>query len=83
MSDLYTMISQCLDSEEYAGKEFEERAFEWLEESQDKTFKERFDGWMKLHEEYLALSEAHWRSLWKRIEDGRVGNLKQGELFHE
>jgi hypothetical protein len=81
VSDLYTMISQCLDSEAYAGKQFHERAYQWLEESQDKTFQERFAGWVKLHEEYLALSEAHWRSLWKRIEDGRVGNLKQGELF--
>ena len=81
MSELYTMISQCLDSEAYAGKQFEERAYQWLEESQGKTFKERFDGWMKLHEEYLALSESHWRLLWRRIEDERVGNLKQGELF--
>lgn len=81
MSELYMMISQCLDSCAYAGQEFEQRAYEWLEESQDKSPEDRLEGWIRLHAEYQELSKPHWEMLWKRVEDGRVSGLKQGELF--
>jgi hypothetical protein len=74
----YNMIMRCLDSEPYAGKEFQDKCFQFLDDSQEMTQEQRRAGWEKLHEEYELLSEPHWEKVRERI-----GNreLKQGELF--
>ena len=81
MNDLYMMISQCLDSEAYAGKKFQDRAFAWLDASQDKSVEERWEGWSKIHAEYEELSKPYWDRVWKRISGRNETYLVQGELF--
>jgi hypothetical protein len=76
----YNIIMRCLQSEPYAGKEFQDRAFQFLIRCGDELLPddEIRAGWEKLHEEYERLSEPHWRGVLERI-----GNreLRQGELF--
>ena len=76
MSDLYMMIIQCLESAPYAGKEFEAKAYQWLEDSEAISQEEREEGWQKMYDEYLLLSEPYWEAFWKRIE---VRNQKLAE----
>ena len=79
--DLYMVIMQCLQSATYAGEEFQDRAFAWLDASQEKSFEERSEGWSKLHAEYEELSKPYWDRVWKRIKGRREFYLQQGELF--
>lgn len=67
--DLYAVIMRCLQSAAYAGGAFQEKAFQWLDESQALSQAEREAGWFKLHDEYEALSVSHWESVWKNLDD--------------
>ena len=80
--DLYAVIMRCLQSSAYAGGAFQEKAFQWLDESQALSQAEREAGWFKLHDEYEALSAPHWESVWKNLDDRKYVGLKQGELFN-
>jgi hypothetical protein len=79
--ELYQMMMQCLQSAHYAGAEFQAKSEKWLEDSQCVDQLQLVDGWKKLYAEYELLAEDHWQSVWKKIEDGNVVGLKQGDLF--
>ncbi len=76
--ELYCLMTPCLDSQAYAGKEFEDKCFQFLDDSQGMTQEQRRVGWEELHKEYERLSEPHWQ----RVRD-QIGTreLKQAELF--
>ena len=80
--ELYAVIMRCLESAPYASAAFQEKSFQWLDESQLLSQAEREAGWFKLHDEYEALSAPHWESVWKNLDDRKHVGLKQGELFN-
>jgi hypothetical protein len=59
MSDLYDIIMRCLQAGPYAGQEFQDKAFQWLEDSQSVSQEELESGWAKLHAEYERLAALH------------------------
>ena len=82
MSDLYDIIMRCLQAGPYAGQEFQDKAFQWLEDSQSVSQEELESGWAKLHAEYERLTAPHWRSVLEKLSGTRWDSLKQGELFN-
>lgn len=78
--ETYILIMQCLQSEAYAGKEFQDKAYRFLELCSEESMsgEECKAGWEKLHEEYEQLSKAHWQGVLERIGNRPV---KQRELF--
>ena len=76
--ELYCVIMRCLHSEGYVGKEFQDKCFQFLDDSQDMSDEQKRIGWEKLHEEYEQLSKPHWQEVLERI---GTRKLRQGELF--
>ena len=76
--ELYFVIMRCLQSEPYAGKAFQDKCFQFLDDSQEMMQEQRRAGWEKLHEEYELLSEPHWEKVREQIGERE---LIQGELF--
>ena len=76
--ELYCVIMRCLHSEAYAGKAFQDKCFQFLDDSLDMNDVQRRTGWEKLHEEYEQLSKPHWQKVQEHIGNRK---LRQGELF--